>query len=164
MFISPCVEFLLLWGYIAYFQSFLIFLENTHKEFPRRRLLFHLWSLQSGTSIVLPSPGWKEKPWGGPGSSLWQSAPKREDAGQQQPGSKCNLEKKVSHGAFWILEGGWSLWITAQSMKELKIMEVGEEEGSGYQSLDWMIHGEVHRENFSQDLIAKGWECNPAPS
>lgn len=45
MFINPCVAFVLLWGYIAYFSqpfSFLVYLKNSQKEFPRGCLFFHL--------------------------------------------------------------------------------------------------------------------------
>lgn len=101
VFINPCVEFVLLWGYIAYFPqlfSFLVFLKNSQKEFPRRGLLFHLTAWRPVS--VFPPLGWKEKSPGGPGSSLWQPAPKAEDAGQQHHrGSRGDLEKNTSPGS-----------------------------------------------------------------
>lgn len=52
----------------------------------------------------------------------------------------------------------------AQSTREAKMMEMGEEEASNYISLDWMMYGEVHREkNLSWHLIGEGWGCDPAP-
>lgn len=53
---------------------------------------------------------------------------------------------------FWIPGGIWSLGTVAQSKREAKIMEMGEEEASNYRSLDWMMYGEVHREKTSPGI------------
>lgn len=109
IFINPCVEFVLLWGYIPYFSqlfSFLVFLKNSWKEFPRWGSAFPPYHM--GTCIVFPSSGWKEKAPGGPGSRLWQSAPKGEDAGQQQHGGcRGNPGKKVSCGSNQAFLDAW---------------------------------------------------------
>jgi len=90
--INPCVQFVLLWGYIAYFSQpfrLLVFLKNSPKEFPRGGLLFHLTTWGSALS-------WGPYKWlknilrvgvksTGPGSFQWCPA-----IGQGAMGANCS--------------------------------------------------------------------------
>lgn len=136
------------------------------RNFPREGLHFHLTPWGPGLSVH--PRGRKINPrvvlGAAAGSQLRRE--KMLGSGSMEALKVIWREKRSHTGAtrtFGIPWGTWSSGTTARSVREAKMMEVGEEEASNYRSLDWMMYGEVRREKLSRHLTGEGWDCDPAP-